>query len=35
MAVDTRVLMEWEPRATVRDLASQWKRYGRSNVHLR
>jgi hypothetical protein len=35
MAVDTRVLMEWEPRATMRDLASQWKRYGRSNAYLR
>jgi glycosyltransferase involved in cell wall biosynthesis len=35
MATDTRVLMEWEPRASIRDLASQWKRYGRSNAYMR
>ncbi|MBS1691334.1 MAG: glycosyltransferase [Actinobacteria bacterium] len=34
MAVDTRTLMEWEPRATMRDLASQWKRYGASTAYL-
>jgi glycosyltransferase involved in cell wall biosynthesis len=35
MAVDTRVLMEWEPRTTLRKLASQWKRYGRGTAYLR
>ena len=35
MAVDTRVLMEWEPRTTLRELASQWKRYGRGTAYLR
>jgi glycosyltransferase involved in cell wall biosynthesis len=34
MAFDTRVLMEWEPRTTMRDLASQWKRYGASTAYL-
>jgi glycosyltransferase involved in cell wall biosynthesis len=33
-AADTRVLMEWEPRSTMRDLASQWKRYGNSTAYL-
>jgi glycosyltransferase involved in cell wall biosynthesis len=35
IATDTRVLMEWQPRATIRDLASQWKRYGHSNAYMR
>jgi glycosyltransferase involved in cell wall biosynthesis len=35
IATDTRVLMEWEPRASVRDMASQWKRYGHSNAYMR
>lgn len=35
IATDTRVLMEWEPRASLRDLASQWKRYGHSNAYIR
>jgi glycosyltransferase involved in cell wall biosynthesis len=35
IATDTRVLMEWEPRASIRDLASQWKRYGHSNAYIR
>lgn len=35
MATDTRVLMEWEPRASMRDMGSQWKRYGHSNAYLR
>lgn len=35
IATDTRVLMEWEPRTTMRDLGSQWKRYGTSNAYLR
>jgi len=35
IATDTRVLMEWEPRASMRDLGSQWKRYGTSNAYLR
>jgi glycosyltransferase involved in cell wall biosynthesis len=35
IATDTRVLMEWEPRASIRELASQWKRYGRSNAYIR
>lgn len=35
IAADTRVLMEWEPRATVGDLISQWKRYGHSNAYMR
>jgi glycosyltransferase involved in cell wall biosynthesis len=34
MAVDRRALMEWEPRATMRDLASQWRRYGASTAYL-
>jgi glycosyltransferase involved in cell wall biosynthesis len=34
MAVDTRVLMEWQPRTTIRELASQWKRYGGSTAYL-
>jgi len=34
MAIDTRTLMEWEPRATMRDLASQWRRYGASTAYL-
>lgn len=34
MAVDSRTLMEWEPRSTMRDLASQWKRYGASTAYL-
>ncbi len=35
IATDTRVLMEWEPRKSMRDLASQWKRYGHSNAYMR
>ncbi|MGJ6124599.1 glycosyltransferase family 2 protein [Mycolicibacterium sp. Y3] len=35
IATDTRVLMEWEPRTAMRDLGSQWKRYGHSNAYLR
>ncbi|KUI21752.1 glycosyl transferase family A [Mycobacterium sp. IS-1496] len=35
IATDTRVLMEWEPRISMRDLASQWKRYGHSNAYMR
>jgi glycosyltransferase involved in cell wall biosynthesis len=35
IATDTRVLMEWEPRTAIRDLASQWKRYGNSNAYIR
>lgn len=35
IATDTRVLMEWEPRTSMRDLASQWKRYGHSNAYMR
>lgn len=35
IATDTRVLMEWEPRTAMRDLASQWKRYGHSNAYIR
>jgi glycosyltransferase involved in cell wall biosynthesis len=34
MAADPRVLMEWLPRTTIRDLASQWKRYGGSTAYL-
>lgn len=34
MAVDRRALMEWEPRSSMRDLASQWKRYGNSTAYL-
>jgi glycosyltransferase involved in cell wall biosynthesis len=35
IATDTRVLMEWEPRTAMRDMGSQWKRYGHSNAYLR
>jgi hypothetical protein len=35
IATDTRVLMEWEPRTAIRDLGSQWKRYGNSNAYIR
>jgi glycosyltransferase involved in cell wall biosynthesis len=35
MAVDPRILMEWEPRTSVRELARQWKRYGRGTAYLR
>lgn len=35
IATDTRVLMEWEPRTAMRDLARQWKRYGHSNAYMR
>lgn len=35
MAVDARVLMEWEPRTTMRELASQWKRYGASTAYAK
>lgn len=35
MAVDRRVLMEWEPRTSMRDLASQYRRYGRSTAYLK
>jgi glycosyltransferase involved in cell wall biosynthesis len=34
LAADPRVLMEWQPRDSLRDLASQWKRYGGSTVYL-
>jgi hypothetical protein len=27
--------MEWEPRTAMRDMGSQWKRYGHSNAYLR
>jgi cellulose synthase/poly-beta-1,6-N-acetylglucosamine synthase-like glycosyltransferase len=35
VAVDTRVLMEWEPRTTMRELISQWKRYGVSTAYAK
>lgn len=35
MAVEHRVLMEWEPRTSMRDLASQYRRYGRSTAYLK
>ena len=35
MAVDTRVLMEWEPRTSRRDLLSQAYRYGKSWAYLK
>jgi glycosyltransferase involved in cell wall biosynthesis len=35
LGVDPRVLMEWEPRATMRELVSQFKRYGRGTAYLR
>lgn len=35
MGVDRRILMEWEPRSSMRSLASQFKRYGGSTVYLR
>lgn len=35
IATDTRVLMDWEPRTSMRDLGSQWKRYGNSNAYIR
>jgi hypothetical protein len=35
IATDTRILMEWEPRTHMRDLGSQWKRYGHSNAYMR
>jgi glycosyltransferase involved in cell wall biosynthesis len=35
MASDTRVLMEWEPRTTMRGLAGQWKRYGASTAYAK
>ncbi len=35
MAFDTRVLMEWEPRTTMRELLSQWKRYGVSTAYAK
>lgn len=35
LAVDPRVLMEREPRATMRELVSQFKRYGRGTASLR
>jgi len=34
LAVDPRELMEWEPRSSFRDLASQWHRYGQSAAYL-
>ena len=34
IATDTRVLMEWEPRTSIRDLANQWQRYGHSNAYI-
>lgn len=34
LAADRRVLMEWVPRATMRDLLSQFTRYGASTVYL-
>jgi glycosyltransferase involved in cell wall biosynthesis len=33
-AVDRRPLMEWEPRNSIRDLASQRMRYGKSTAYL-
>ena len=33
-AADRRVLMEWVPRATLRDVVNQWTRYGRSSAYL-
>jgi glycosyltransferase involved in cell wall biosynthesis len=33
-AADYRVLMEWQPRATMRELASQWRRFGRGAAYL-
>jgi glycosyltransferase involved in cell wall biosynthesis len=35
MAVHPDVLMDWEPRTTLRELLSQFKRYGRGTVYLR
>jgi glycosyltransferase involved in cell wall biosynthesis len=35
MSADTRQLMDWEPRTTIRDLSSQWKRYGGSTAYLK
>ncbi len=34
LAADQRVLMEWEPRSSLRDLAGQWYRYGESAAYL-
>lgn len=34
LAVDERELMEWEPRSSLRDLGSQWYRYGQSAAYL-
>ncbi|TFV60687.1 glycosyltransferase [Mycobacterium sp. PS03-16] len=34
MGIDDRVLMEWEPRQTMPELASQFKRYGRGTAYL-
>ena len=34
LAADQRVLMEWEPRSSLRDLAGQWYRYGQSAAYL-
>jgi glycosyltransferase involved in cell wall biosynthesis len=33
-AADLRVLMEWQPRATMRELASQWRRFGRGAAYM-
>ena len=35
IAFDTRVLMEWEPRTTMRELVGQWKRYGVSTAYAK
>ncbi len=35
LAVDRRVLMHWEPRTSFREVARQWKRYGRGTAYLR
>jgi glycosyltransferase involved in cell wall biosynthesis len=34
MAADPRPLMEWQPRTSMRDLASQYRRYGGSTAYL-
>lgn len=34
LAVDHRVLMDWEPRSSMRELLSQWKRYGQATPYI-
>jgi glycosyltransferase involved in cell wall biosynthesis len=34
MAADPRVLMEWEPRTSLKDTLEQWYRYGKSTRYL-